>query len=338
MVKGTASYPQKPTNDDTKARGYADHGRVNPLTALADLRGAARRDSLIAMGVSDSALRGAVARGEVTRPLRGTYALPGTSHMILAAASLRGQVSCLSACEHWGLAQVQRPDTPHILVPSNRHPQPERLERLRLRGVHRDEPWQPDYLVQPVDQAIDHAGWCTTPLEQLVIINSALNKGRVDPASVPYLSKGNERRLNWLRANASRLPDSITETVALAVLTAAGLNPQAQQIREHGFPVDIVIGRRHVIELDSWKFHGTREAFGRDRWKDRQVVAGGGIPARYVYEDVMNDIWAFALDVARVTRQNLDSRLRERLVWMTTMPSGHLNRRQRSVLQVHRAT
>ena len=309
-------------------RKIAEHFRVDPVYALTQLRGAARRDVLIAMGVSDLALRAALAGGRVFRPHRGTYTLPGTPKAIVAAASLRGQVSCLSACEYWGLAMVKPPDAPHVLVPTDRHPQPDRLRRLRVVGVHRDEPWQPGRLIQPVDQAIDHAGWCTTPLEQLVIINSALNKGKVDPAGIPFLSKGGERRLEWLRANVNRLADSVTESVALAVLTAGGLNPRSQVVREHGSPVDIVIGERHVIELDSWEFHGGREAFRRDRWKDRQVIAAGGLPARYIYEDVMDNLWAFALDVSRITGLALDARLKSRLTWMTTAPPGHLNRRQ----------
>jgi hypothetical protein len=298
------------------------------------LRGAARREDVMALGVRDLALREAVVRGEVLRPQWGTYALPNAAPENVAAASLRGQIACLSACAHWGLELVQAPDAPHILVPTDRHPQDERLRRLGLMGVHRDDPWQPGYRVQPVDQAIDHSAWCTTPLEQLVLINSALNKGRLDPAAVPFLSKGEERRREWLAATVSPLADSLTETVAFAVLTAAGLSPRLQVVREHGAPVDISIGRRHVIEIDSWKFHGSRAKFALDRWKDRQVTGGGGIPARYPYEDVMGDIWQFALDVARVTGLTLDARLRERLVWMTTMPMGHLNRRQQSILRV----
>jgi len=54
-----------------------------------------------------------------------------------------------------------------------------------------------------------------------------------------------------------------------------------------GHEVDAVWpGRKLIAELDSWTFHGTRQAFERDRRKDRHLTALGWTVIRITWRDL----------------------------------------------------
>lgn len=301
---------------------------MDPAHALTLLGGAARRDDILRRGVQVWDLLAAVAEGSVRRPVLGTYVLPGTPYPKVAAAALRGRVSCLSACDAWGLRLLRRPVVPHIVVPVNRHVKDERLARLWLPGVHRSDEPHERRLIVPIDDAIDHVAWCTSPLEQLVIIDSGLNTRRIDPLFPPVLTKGTKSRRDWLLRMASGLCASVSETVAHATLDAAGFRPCIQVEREHVGRVDIEIGDRHVIEVDSWKHHGTREAFVEDRRRDREIVATGDYPLRFPYGEVVDDPLHFGLEVARITGLKVSPLFGRRMAWMLARPQEHLNYRR----------
>jgi len=302
---------------------------VDPQSALRQSGGAARRDALLAHGVTGAALSASYQRGEVLRPYRGTYCLPNTPNDLITAASLRGQLACVSACAWWGLNLIHSPDTVHVIVPKDRHPRDDRLRLLHLPGIHRADRLVDGRRIQPVAEAIDQAAWCTTPLEQLVIINSALHSKRIDPLEPPHLTIGTEYRRAWIHANARSSADSVPESVAGAVLNAAGLRPAAQVARDHVGTVDLMVGGRHIIEIDGYEPHSGRDQFAEDRRRDREISAQRGWSLRYTYWDVMNDLLAFALDVARIVGVRPDARLAARIRWMTTAPAGHLNRHVR---------
>lgn len=306
---------------------------MDPETGLRLLGGAARRDDLLAQGVRDFALRKAVTRGEVLSPCHGTLALPGTPQGQIVAAALRGQLACVNACEYWGLKQLSRPDSLHILVPTDRHLRGERLAQWRLLGVHRADQWQTDRLIQPVDQAIDHVAWCTTPLEHLIIIDSALKSRRIDPHGGLDLTKGSERRRTWLRRLATGLSASPAETVAHALLDAAGIRTRAQAEHSAVGHTDFAMGEHHDLEVDGWEFHDDELAFEEDRRRDRELVAMGRVPVRFTAKNVMGNPREFIYEVSRILKRPIDRHFEARLRWMTTMPEGHLNRRQ--VSRIH---
>jgi len=45
--------------------------------------------------------------------------------------------------------------------------------------------------------------------------------------------------------------------------------------------------QRLVVELDSWRHHGTRAAFERDRERDADLQARGIATVRFTFEQVM---------------------------------------------------
>lgn len=89
-------------------------------------------------------------------------------------------------------------------------------------------------------------------------------------------------------------PWSEAERAAHRLLRSAGLTGWRTNfpIRVNGvtFVVDIAFpAQRIVVEIDSWKYHGTRAAFSKDRWRYARLAADGWavlpIPAAAVTGD-----------------------------------------------------
>src|SRR5690606_29569534 len=66
--------------------------------------------------------------------------------------------------------------------------------------------------------------------------------------------------------------------------------------------VDFLIGDRLVIEADGFEWHGSREAFERDRDRDRELVRRGFVVIRLSYARVMGDLDGAMLAVLDVVR------------------------------------
>ncbi len=63
-------------------------------------------------------------------------------------------------------------------------------------------------------------------------------------------------------------------------------SPQTNTLIE-GYEVDAVWpDRKLIVELDSWTFHGTRQAFENDRRKDRHLTALGWTVIRITWRDL----------------------------------------------------
>jgi hypothetical protein len=97
------------------------------------------------------------------------------------------------------------------------------------------------------------------------------------------------------------------ETRVLRVLTSAGLPVPRQQypMDVDGQPIhlDLAYPDAHLaIELDSWKWHGTRSAFDDDRWRDASLVKMHWLTLRLTY--TMSDA-----DIVAVVRAALADRL-----------------------------
>jgi|GEM_PF-385156 len=317
-----------------KRREVGDDGAVDPVRALDTCHGAARRDALFARGVTARALRNAVTSGKVILPVRGTYALPAAPADVVAAAALRGQVTCLSACERWGIPCLAHPKVPHIAVPADRHILDPRLDALRLPGVHRLTHCDLSTPIASAFDAIDAAAFCTSPLGQLVLIEGALDRNLMVLADLNRLTVGDARRLRWLRSNARLGAQSVSETVARMALVAGGMKPTIQVQRMRVGRVDMTVGTRHVVEIDGFAFHSSREAFREDRRRDREIAADGDWSLRFTYADVTEDPRKFVSEVARITGFRIHTRFDARMRWMLARPADHLNRER--VLTIRR--
>ena len=81
---------------------------------------------------------------------------------------------------------------------------------------------------------------------------------------------------------------------------ARGMPRPQLNVSVEGREVDMVWGRV-LVELDSWKFHGTRAAFERDRERDVTLRLKGYIPLRFTWRQAIPDPDAFVATVQSAT-------------------------------------
>ncbi len=248
---------------------------MDPLRALDEAGGAARFSELRRAGVSEHAIRRAVASDQVLAVGFGTFALPWAPREVALASLFRAQIGCVTACDHWDLPLWGTHHGTHLVVPRHRSASRRDPHELAEAVLHRSsmpmgaDPWA------PAASAIDQAAWCTSPLEQLVILDAALQRRLLLPRDVGHFGAGTARRRAWLRRMASGVAESPLETVARVGFVTAGLAVSEQVVVRGVGRVDFVVEEAVAVEVDGWEFHQSRDAFERDRARDRALLAGG---------------------------------------------------------------
>ncbi len=107
---------------------------------------------------------------------------------------------------------------------------------------------------------------------------------------------------------ASRLMDQVdraesgTETLVRVRLRARRIRVRAQVAIDTVGRVDLVVGERLVIEVDSDRWHSSPEQVSRDRRRDRALVRLGYIVLRLGYREVIDDWRACEADVPALIR------------------------------------
>lgn len=86
------------------------------------------------------------------------------------------------------------------------------------------------------------------------------------------------------------VPPELTGGDRIHIGLRAGMQV-VQQVWIAGKPVDALIGRRLVVQLDGYAFHSDSAQRRRDIAHDRTLIAMGYTVMRFSYQDVMHD-WA----------------------------------------------
>ena len=266
--------------------------------------GAARWRSLDDAGFSRGELLRAVRIGSVVRPHRGCYAMRGTSRETVLATIFRAVPTCVTWCEIAGLPVETAPCTTHLALPVSRG-----------LGMARE---RPDAVVTrhrvglfPADAAFAHldiAASCTSPLQQVALLDAALGRGFLAAHEIQGMAFGSEARRLWVRGHVNAGSQSLGETYARVALVEAGVSVQAQaRIGDVG-AVDLLVEGRVVVEIDGFRFHTGHQQFGRDRDRDRALTLLGFTPLRFTHHDVVERLDDVVADViATVWRVGLDS-------------------------------
>ncbi len=264
------------------------------VEALAWRGGVADAESLRRL-TSRRRLRTALENGSVVRLSRGRYALPDADEAAMAAARLHGVASHLSAAQLNGWELKQRPQRPTVTVPRGRT-----VAARRRSGI--DVKWR-DLPDEHVWNGRTTAGRtvvdCAKDLpfdEALTVADSALRHGNVTRGQLVRLaeqlpSSGRARalRVATLASGKADNPfESVLRAIALGVPGLA-LEPQVV-ISEEGFtgrPDLVDVGRRLVVEADSFEFHGRRQALTRDCVRYNALTLRGWLVLRFTWEQVM---------------------------------------------------
>lgn len=151
-------------------------------------------------------------------------------------------------------------------------------------------------------QAIDSASLCVGPIDQLVMVDAALNRRALRLDDLDDFSVTAAGTVAWLRAHADASAESPIETIARLSLRRTRLRfvPQAE-ISGVG-RVDFLVEETVVVEMDGRAHHSDPGAFARDRERDRAAAALGLTVLRFTYDDAMHRADHIGADVLAALR------------------------------------
>ncbi len=269
---------------------------ISAVAALLNRSGGyADRRSLVTV-IGRHGLDRVLGAGVLRRVARGLYASP---HSAASPAQLAARHSAvltgLSAAKHLGWELLREPP---IVEAAVRHHRPLRwVKGIRLRRrTFRENEIHEDICTAPLRTVLDCAA--TLPMDEAVsVADSALRHGDVDPddlrTAALSLSSRIRRRVIRVVEFASGAAANPFES-ALRVRSAdAGLTVRPQTRITTGsatYRVDLAdVGRRVVIEGDSFTFHAGPEAFRRDCVRYSELVAAGWTVLRMPYRHVCDE-------------------------------------------------
>lgn len=257
--------------------------------------GVISRAELEQAGINGHRIAQLQAKGELFHVSRGWYAWQGADPLVKLAATGNTRVGCLSACkvhELWVPPQTNR--TIH-LVANNWESVDKIAERIRNAANGRIEPiihrdfGSKNELVVDVKRAVEHAARFHSPEEALIVIESALNLGKMSVSDAKYLlssiPKSRARRLRNLQTTSQ----SGSETQVAQFLRNRGLKVVQQFSPVPGWYVDMLVGNSWILECDSVAHHAGEDAFARDRQRDLLLKEMGFEVTRLSYRQIWHD-------------------------------------------------
>lgn len=274
-------------------------GRMPSTTSIIRASGGlAPTHLLLRSGISPAAIAWRVHSGELIRVRKGWYCLPSTPSHFQQAARIGGRLTATSAAEAAGVWVPERPAL-HVAVSPNacrlrdRHDFRRRLAPVAGRPVvvH----WTDDLagtspFVRPV------AGWLrdamlTVPIALAVAMaDSAIHTGEIGHLEWEELRATLPAGLSQPLTIVDGVPDSGTESIARFELFRVGVHGRSRAVVADGKEVDLLVGDRLVLDIDSDAHHGSRQQRKRDLKRDAELAALGYIVMRFDYEHVMHDI------------------------------------------------
>ena len=269
---------------------------------LSEHHGVVTRTQLLGVGCSDSDIRRAVRSGTLTRLRPGWYQGPKADESVVRAVRAGGALSCVAALKLHG-AWVP-PGTDLHVRRSAYHRARKKSGGCRCPGRPREAVTRS---VDDLSDAIAAATSCLGTEAAVAVLDSVLEKGLMGLEELTTLLTrlpGRKHLLDLIDQRAQ----SGTETFSRLRLRSRRIRLQPQvQIGDIG-RVDLLVGTRLVIEIDSRAHHTSLENYRKDRERDRRLVSLGYIVLRLTYEEVMDDWDTVLADILAVIRQRRHAR------------------------------
>jgi very-short-patch-repair endonuclease len=272
----------------------ADAAGVSVTECLAEIGGVASRKTLVKL-TSRLQVDQALEVGDIVADARGRYALPAADQALRAASRLQAVLSRSSAALALGWEVKLPPTKPHLTFPKGR-----KLSPAQRRGIH----------VHRADLGVDDVAgfgtsWRRTLIdclrslpfdEALAIADSALRHEAVSSGQLCLLAAGMRGpgaiQARAVAGHASPLAANPFESVLRALAIQAGLDVEPQVAVGGdsllGRPDLVDVGRRIVLEADSFAWHGDRKALKHDARRYNSFVVAGWLVLRFCWEDVIH--------------------------------------------------
>jgi very-short-patch-repair endonuclease len=257
--------------------------------ALRRLGGAARTGELRDRGVPRSRIEAAQRSGLLVRHGRGCVAVPGVDPAFVAAARVRGGVTCVTALHVWDLPLLRAPTCGHVAIELDRGaPRPGLVPASTV--LH----WTPSLggdlpaRLVPVEVALGHAVRCLPLAEAVAVFDAALRRRLVRTEALRAARPGvGGPRFDDVMALVDPAAESIQESIGRVALVRAGLDVRTQVVIAGVGRVDLLVEGRVVVELDGFSYHSDRAAFREDRRRDRALARRGLHVLRFAFEDAV---------------------------------------------------
>lgn len=231
-------------------------------------------------GIDDLQRRKLCRAGRLVRLRHGWWAVPGADEDIVSAVRTGGVLACVSALEKHG-AWVPRTDSPHIRASAR--------ARRSGRPVGRCSVGRGGFpsAVDPADVALACASRCLPGEQFVAVCDSVLNLRILTSSEVVSALANESASVRRLLERVDGSSQSGTESLVRLRLRSARIGVRTQVTIPGVGRVDLLVGRRLIIEIDSRAHHTGVEHYATDRRRDRMSVAGGYLVLRVTYEDVM---------------------------------------------------
>jgi very-short-patch-repair endonuclease len=240
---------------------------------------------LATAGLGSRAIGHRVAQGRLVRRHRGVYQVGPVAAPLsreMAAVLACGPMAALShqsAAAIWGFGH--RDEVVHVTVEGDAA-----RSRPGIRVHH----------TLSLKAAVHNGLPLTTPARTLTDLARVLTSDELDRAEeqahiLGLVIPGEERFPEFTRSEAER--------TLKALCKAAHLPAPTMNARVAGWEVDAFWpAQRLVVEIDGWRYHGTRRAFERDRRKDAALQAAGYRVVRITYRRLRDEAIAVAAELA----------------------------------------
>lgn len=264
--------------------------------------GVAKLTSFLEAGLSAYQVAAMLRRGVLERPRSGWYVDPALPWQAKHAIRVGGLLSCVSACESFGLpVPPRRGRRVHVLLPNNaprvRHNRDRRryvvpgedLEVVRhwstQEGTRRG--WRTDL----VETLVDLIG-CVSDDWWVAAVDAALHRPR---GGEPIMSDDELRLLREALPPAVRdllmlvdpSAESCLETLLRLAMDRRGIRRVVPQFVPHpAHRGDFLVGDRLIVEADGAEFHDAEA----DRIRDAFLATLGYTVLRFTYTEIIEDI------------------------------------------------
>lgn len=270
------------------------------------------RRELLAAGVSPRSIAAAVHAGVVIRARRGVYCPANTPRHVVRALRVGGLAACTTAAESYGLWVPEQRITEvwlprrasRLRAPENRRVPLAGADRSRLR-TH----WHPLHDPRAADSwrvgAFDAVAQCVGCLPRdlaIAVLDSALQTGAIGAHELAALEAVvPASRRGWVHLSDGRA-GSGTESLVRLALHDAGLRV-TPQVRVVGVgKVDLLVGTRVVVEVDSEQWHSTPEQRAEDYRRDLELSRLGYVVVRVRYDQAVGQRDEVVAAVMRAVR------------------------------------
>lgn len=239
----------------------------------------------------------AVRTGELHRLRAGWFAIASADPEVVRAVAAGGALGCMSVLRRQGVWTV---DTAlHVRVAeSDGRNLPQDVKRCTLPGG-RLVPSRP---IDDLPTALVAASRCCSDEELLIVLDSVVNLRLMERDEVERLLGGAPLAVRRV-VREMDLAESGTETMVRHRLRARGVELRPQVVIEGVGRVDFVVGTSLVIEVDSVEHHTSREAYERDRERDRLLQSLGYTVVRLTYRQVRWDWPRAEADILALMRR-----------------------------------